>query len=107
MNTKFEITKSGLKAVYTNPDKSNTVDKNVVIGPMAPEKFHFKLKIDPQSQRISVLEAVDNSIYHKYADSTKVYKFVLIGRDGSIKKKVEFNGRDKGDMLILIIIILI
>ena len=97
LNTKFEITKSGLKAVYTNPDKSNTVDKNVVIGPMAPEKFPFKLKIDPQSQRISVLEAVDNSIYHKYADSTKVYKFVLIGRDGSIKKKVEFNGRDKGE----------
>ena len=98
LNTKFEITKSGLKAVYTNPDKSNTVDKNVVIGPMAPEKFPFKLKINPQSKRISVLEAVDNSIYHKYDDdNTKVYKFVLIGRDGSIKKKVEFNGRDKGE----------
>ena len=88
LNTKFEITKSGLKAVYTNPDKSNTVDKNVVIGPMAPEKFPFKLKINPQSKRISVLEAVDNSIYHKYDDdNTKVYKFVLIGRDGSIKKE--------------------
>ena len=97
LNTKFEITKSGLKAVYTNPDKSNTVDNNVVIGPMAPEKFPFKLKIDPHSQRIRVLEAVDNSIYHKYADSTKVYKFVLIGSDGRIKKKVEFNGRDKGE----------
>ena len=55
LNTKFEITKSGLKAVYTNPDKSNTVDNNVVIGPMAPEKFPFKLKIDPQSQIIRVL----------------------------------------------------
>lgn len=98
LNTKFEITKSGLKAVYTNPDKSNTVDNNVVIGPMAPEKFPFKLKVNPQSKRISVLEAVDNSIYHKYDDdTTKVYKFVLIGSDGRIKKKVEFNGRDKGE----------
>ena len=73
------------------------MDKNVVIGPMAPEKFPFKLKIDPQSNRISVLEAVDNSIYHKYDDNTKVYKFVLIGSNGRIKKKVEFNGRDKGE----------
>lgn len=98
LNTKFEITKSGLKAVYTNPDKSNTEDNNVVIGPMAPEKFPFKLKIDPHSQRIRVLEAVDNSIYHKYDDdNTKVYKFILIGRDGRIKKQVEFNGRHKGE----------
>ncbi|MFN8604537.1 MAG: hypothetical protein U0Z74_00325 [Romboutsia timonensis] len=62
------------------------------------EKFPFKLKIDPHSQRIRVLKQVDNSIYHKYDDdNTKVYKFILIGRDGRIKKQVEFNGRHKGE----------
>ena len=42
MNTTFEITKSGLKAIYTNPDKSNITENKVVFGPMAPEKFPVK-----------------------------------------------------------------
>ncbi|MBQ3421390.1 MAG: DUF5011 domain-containing protein, partial [Romboutsia sp.] len=99
INTKFEITKSGLKAVYTNPDTNNTTGNKVIIGPMAPEKFPFKLQIDPAVNRITVVpgSAVHNGILWKYDDDTKVYKFVLIGQDGTEKRRVEFRGRDYGD----------
>ena len=47
LNTKFQITKSGLKAVYTNPDENELINNVNIIGPMAPEKFPFKLKVNP------------------------------------------------------------
>ena len=46
LNVKFVITKSGLKSVYTNPDKENVNDNKVVFGPIAPEKFPFKIQIN-------------------------------------------------------------
>ncbi len=56
LNIKFKITESGLKAVYTNPDENILTNNKNVIGPMAPEKFPFKLKVDPTVQTISVID---------------------------------------------------
>ena len=79
INTEFEITKSGLKAVYTDPD-SNLGDKNIIFGPMAPEKFPFKIKADIQNRRFNVLNANSNDIL--YAEgSQKVYKVVHINKE--------------------------
>ncbi len=58
LNIKFEITKSGLKAVYTNPDKDNINGNSNIIGPMAPEKFPFKLKVNPTELNLR-LQKVD------------------------------------------------
>ncbi len=79
INTEFEITKSGLKAVYTDPD-SNLGDKNIIFGPMAPEKFPFKIKADIQNRRFNVLNANSNDILYA-ADNQKVYKVVHINKE--------------------------
>ena len=52
INIKFEITKSGLKSVYTNPDTSKVTDNKVVFGPVAPEKFPFKIQIDFKAKKV-------------------------------------------------------
>lgn len=79
INTEFEITKSGLKAVYTDPD-SNLGDKNIIFGPMAPEKFPFKIKADIQNRRFNVLNANSNDILYS-AGNEKVYKVVHINKE--------------------------
>ena len=59
INTTFEITKSGLKAIYTNPDTSNITENKVVFGPMAPEKFPVKIQIDFRERKFKVLDKTE------------------------------------------------
>ena len=96
INTKFEITKSGLKAIYTDPDSENVTNNNVVFGPMAPEKFPFKIKIDIANRSFNVLEPNGNTVLYSY-NNQMVYKIVLIGSNGTIKREISFTGRSKGD----------
>ena len=79
INTEFEITKSGLKAVYTNPD-SNLEDKNIIFGPMAPEKFPFKIKVDIKNKRFNVLNENNNAVLYN-AGNENVYKVVHINKE--------------------------
>ena len=79
INTEFEITKSGLKAVYTNPD-SNLGDKNIIFGPMAPEKFPFKIKADIKNKRFNVLNENNNAVLYN-AGNENVYKVVHINKE--------------------------
>ncbi|MFR1788062.1 hypothetical protein [Clostridium sp.] len=79
INTEFEITKSGLKAVYTNPD-SNLEDKNIIFGPMAPEKFPFKIKADIKNKRFNVLNENNNAVLYN-AGNENVYKVVHINKE--------------------------
>ena len=79
INTEFEITKSGLKAVYTDPD-SNLGDKNIIFGPMAPEKFPFKIKVNIESHNFNILDKNSNAILYNAGDN-KVYKVVHINKD--------------------------
>ena len=79
INTEFEITKSGLKAVYTDPD-SNLGDKNIIFGPMAPEKFPFKIKVNIESHNFNILDKNSNAILYS-AGNNKVYKVVHINKD--------------------------
>ena len=79
INTEFEITKSGLKAVYTNPD-SNLGDKNIIFGPMAPEKFPFKIKVDIKNKRFNVLNENNNAVLYN-AGNENVYKVVHINKE--------------------------
>ena len=96
INTEFEITKSGLKAVYTNPD-SNLEDKNIIFGPMAPEKFPFKIKADIQNRRFNVLNANNNDILYA-AGSQKVYKVVHINKERTQALKIlHLAGRTPGN----------
>ena len=94
LNVKFVITKSGLKSVYTNPDKENVNDNKVVLGPVAPEKFPFKIQIDFNTKRFKVLETTFTNILNGHNDV--VYKMVLIGSDGIIKRQTEFLGHEDG-----------
>ena len=94
LNVKFEITKSGLKSIYTNPDENNITNNKVVFGPVAPEKFPFKIQIDFEQKMFKVVDATKTMVL---SDRNEVvYKMVLIGSDGHIKKRTEFNGREEG-----------
>ena len=94
LNVKFEITKSGLKSIYTNPDENNITNNKVVFGPVAPEKFPFKIQIDFEQKMFKVVDATETMVL---SDRNEVvYKMVLIGSDGHIKKRTEFNGREEG-----------
>ena len=92
LNTKFEITESGLKAIYTNPDEQhiNNNNNNVIFGPVAPEDFSFKYKIDFAAKRINLNYKKNISILHGHNEI--VYKIVLIGSNGRVKKSTEYNG---------------
>ena len=95
LNTTFIITESGLKSVYTNPDKENVNDNKVVFGPVAPEKFPFKIQINFQEKKFKVIETTQTNIL--YGNTDTVYKMVLIGSDGRVKRKTEFLGTQDGN----------
>ena len=99
LNTKFVITKSGLNAIYTNPDKSNTTNNQNIIGPMAPEKFPFKLKITPNDNggRFSIIDKTETMILSSV--SQEVYKLVLIGDNGEVKLRLDLNGNQWGNQI--------
>ena len=98
LNVKFVITESGLKSIYTNPDENNISDNKVVFGPVAQEKFPFKIQIDFENRRFKVVEATGTEL--KYGDNNVVYKIALIRKnnDGttSIVRKNDFQGTDFG-----------
>ena len=98
LDVKFEITESGLKSVYTNPDKNNISDNKVVFGPVAQEKFPFKIQIDFTKKKFKVIDVTGTEI--KYGNSNVVYKIALIRKnnDGttSIVRKNDFQGTDFG-----------
>ena len=95
INTEFEITKSGLKAVYTDPD-SNLGDKNIIFGPMAPEKFPFKIKVDIEDRKFKILNNNNNAILYNAGDE-KVYKVVHINGELTQSLKIlDLTGRATG-----------
>ena len=98
LDVKFEITESGLKSVYTNPDKNNISDNKVVFGPVAQEKFPFKIQLDFENRKFKVIDATGTFL--KYGNRNIVYKIALIRKneDGTtrIVRKSEFRGTDFG-----------
>ena len=98
LNVKFVITESGLKAIYTNPDENNISGNKVVFGPVAQEKFPFKIQIDFENRRFKVTEVTGTNV--KYGDNNVVYKIALIRKDSngttSIVRQNEFRGNDFG-----------
>ena len=95
INVKFVITPSGLKSVYTNPDEEQVKGNKVVFGPVAPEKFPFKIQIDFQEKKFKVIETTQTNIL--YGNTDTVYKMVLIGSDGTVKRETEFLGNQDGN----------
>ena len=98
LDVKFVITESGLKSIYTNPDENNISDNKVVFGPVAQEKFPFKIQIDFENRRFKVTEVTGTNV--KYGDNNVVYKIALIRKDSngitSIVRENEFQGTDFG-----------
>ena len=98
LNVKFVITESGLKAIYTNPDENNISGNKVVFGPVAQEKFPFKIQIDFENRRFKVTEVTGTNV--KYGDNNVVYKIALIRKNSngttSIVRENEFQGTDFG-----------
>ena len=101
LNVKFEITESGLKSIYTNPDENNISDNKVVFGPVAQEKFPFKIQIDFKAKKFKVIEVTGTNI--KFGNDNIVYKIALIRKysDGTtrIVRKNEFLGSDFGKQI--------
>ena len=101
LNVKFVITESGLKSIYTNPDENNISDNKVVFGPVAEEKFPFKIQIDFEAMKFKVTEVTGTNI--KYGNSNVVYKLALIRKnnDGTVERVREtaFQGTDFGKQI--------
>ena len=101
LNVKFVITESGLKSIYTNPDENNISDNKVVFGPVAEEKFPFKIQIDFEAMKFKVTEVTGTNV--KYGNSNVVYKIALIRKnnDGTIERVREtaFQGTDFGKQI--------
>ena len=99
LNTKFVITKSGLKSIYTNPDINNITTNQNIIGPMAPEKFPFKLKITPNDNggTFSIIDKTETMILS--GTNQEVYKLVLIGANGEEKLRLNLNGNEWGNTI--------
>ena len=101
LNVKFEITESGLKSIYTNPDENKISDNKVVFGPVAQEKFPFKIQIDFKAKKFKVIEVTGTNI--KFGNDNIVYKIALIRKysDGTtrIVRKNEFLGSDFGKQI--------
>ncbi|WP_302569815.1 immunoglobulin-like domain-containing protein [uncultured Clostridium sp.] len=98
LNVKFEITKSGLKSIYTNPDKNNISDNKIVFGPVAQEKFPFKIQIDFANNKFKVIEATGTFV--EYENNNIVYKIALIRKNengtATIVRQDDFRGTDFG-----------
>ena len=98
LDVKFEITESGLKSVYTNPDKNNINNNKVVFGPVAQEKFPFKIQVDFENKKFKVIDATGTFL--KFGDNSVVYKMALIRKDSNgtttILREDEFRGTDFG-----------
>ena len=98
LNVKFVITESGLKSIYTNPDENNISDNKVVFGPVAQEKFPFKIQIDFEAMKFKVTEVTGTNI--KYGNSNVVYKIALIRKNNNgtveIVRETAFQGTDFG-----------
>ena len=98
LNVKFVITESGLKSIYTNPDENKISDNKVVFGPVAQEKFPFKIQIDFENQKFKVVETTGTEL--KYGDRKVVYKIALIRKESNgstiIVRQNEFQGNDFG-----------
>ena len=98
LNVKFEITKSGLKSIYTNPDENNISDNKVVFGPVAQEKFPFKIRIDFANNKFKVIEATGTFV--EYENNDIVYKIALIRKNengtATIVRQDDFRGTDFG-----------
>ena len=101
LNVKFEITESGLKSIYTNPDENKISDNKVVFGPVAQEKFPFKIQIDFTNKKFKVIDVTGTNI--EYGNSNVVYKMALIRKniDGttSIVRENDFQGTDFGKQI--------
>ena len=102
LNVNFVITESGLKSVYSNPDENNITNNKIVFGPVAPEKFPFKIQIDFQQKRFKVVETTGTQI--DYGNILPMYKIVLIRKNkvnGTVTKVREttFLGTDEGSIV--------
>ena len=98
LDVKFVITESGLKSIYTNPDENNINNNKVVFGPVAQEKFPFKIQVDFENKKFKVIDATGTFL--KFGDNSVVYKMALIRKDSNgtttILREDEFRGTDFG-----------
>ena len=94
LNTKFEITQNGLKAVYKDQDEERIANNNIVFGPLAREKYPFKIQIDFKEKRFKVVETTATQLV--FGDTDVVYKIVLMDSNKNIKRETTFKGTDIG-----------
>ncbi len=64
---------------------------------MAPEKFPVKIQIDFSERKFKVLDKTTTKFSN--GDNEDVYRMVLIGSDGSIKRNSSFRGDTYADTI--------
>ena len=95
LNTVFEITPSGLKAIYT--ESHVTSENQNIFAPIAPEGIPFKLKFTPNTDSpTGTIELITNNDYSiLYGTNDKVLEVWLYSADGNEKKHITAIGNDR------------
>ena len=103
INTKFEITDAGLKAIYVPPTTDQINENENLISLVAPEKIPLKIKISPRTNNtrtsnggtISIIDS--NGTQIDYGVNKTVFTMVLKGENGVVKKTITINGNVNGN----------
>ena len=107
INTKFEITDAGLKAIYVPPATDQINENENLISLVAPEKIPLKIKISPRTNNtrtsddgtidgtISIVDS--NGTQIDYGVPNVVFKMILKRENGEVKKTININGNVNGN----------
>ena len=102
INTYFEITKSGLKAIFDQPSIEKEIGENeTLISLLAPEKLPIRFKVthnDNQGGYIEIKDATFTMIDSTERDN-KVFKIELKNKDGIVKRYLQANGGQYGNLI--------
>ena len=93
---KFMVTDSGLKSVYAERDDIKT-NQNI-ISVVSSEGIPLQLKIDPETQQISVYSNNSSTFYWDLGDNKKVFNITLTGQNGEQKFSIDAYSREKGNV---------
>ncbi len=103
INTKFEITDAGLKAIYIPPETDKITANENLISLVAPEKIPLKIKISPRTNNtrtsndgtISIIAS--NGTQIDYDVNKIVFTMILKGKNGDVKKEINIKGNVNGN----------
>ncbi|WP_297713311.1 immunoglobulin-like domain-containing protein [Clostridium sp.] len=101
-NAQFEITRSGLKSIYTEKVKPTGNRKNIFAA-IAPEGYVFQYSIEPghdveDGGKIKTIKKTSYSMWYEKG-AKNVAKIAIYDKHGNVKKEHTYNGSVNGNTI--------